>query len=101
MALGLPSVNQRIGWKLLGPGSDPRAVFIYLSCALYSYGTGSENIHYNYGYSEQQSIRVAVESWIDSPPHYASMVNPSLRRIGIGVATAVNGHTYYSVVFSD
>jgi uncharacterized protein YkwD len=67
----------------------------------YAYITGSENIHYNYGYSEQRSVQVAVESWIDSPSHYASMVNPSLGRIGIGIATAANGHVYYSAVFSD
>jgi uncharacterized protein YkwD len=80
---------------------DGSTVFDMMYERDYDYVTGSENIHYNYGYSDQQSVRVAVEGWIDSPDHYASMINPALGRIGIGIATGANGRTYYSVVFSD
>jgi uncharacterized protein YkwD len=30
------------------------------------------------------SAEVAVQAWMDSPPHRANMLNPSFRRIGIG-----------------
>ena len=80
---------------------DGTNVFGMMNAAGYVYETGSENIHYNYGYSDQQSMEVAMEAWIESPPHHASIVNPSLGRIGIGVVKASNGYIYYSVVFSD
>ena len=76
-------------------------VFDMMAAYGYPYVNGSENIHFNWGYSAQQSVQVAVESWIASPSHYASIVNPNLGRIGIGIATAANGTVYYSVVFSD
>ena len=67
----------------------------------YSYDATSENIHFNFGYSPQESASFAIDSWIDSPSHYKSMVNPQFRRIGIGIASASNGDIYYAVVFSD
>ena len=80
---------------------DGTNVFDMMNARGYVYVTGAENIHYNYGYSDQESRQVAMQSWQNSPPHYASMVNPNLGRIGIGIATGANGHVYYSVVFSD
>jgi uncharacterized protein YkwD len=80
---------------------DGTNVFDMMDAYGYAYVTGSENIHYNYGYSDQQSVKVAMNEWINSAPHHASIVNPNLGRIGIGVATASNGYVYYSVVFSD
>ncbi len=80
---------------------DGTNVFDMMNAIGYSYVTGSENIHYNYGYPPQQSWQVAMDAWLNSPPHYASMVNPALGHIGIGVATASDGYVYYSIVFSD
>jgi uncharacterized protein YkwD len=81
--------------------ADGTDVFDMMSADGYSYGTGSENIHYNFGYSPEESWKIAMQEWIKSPPHYASMVNPRLKRIGVGIAVAANGYIYYSVVFSD
>jgi uncharacterized protein YkwD len=81
--------------------ADGSTVFGMMAVRGYSYVTGSENIHFNWGYSSHQSVHGAVEAWINSPSHYASMVNPNLGRIGIGIAQAADGTFYYSVVFSD
>lgn len=80
---------------------DGTTVFDMMKADGYAYITGAENIHYNYGYPEQQSWQVAMTSWINSPHHYASIINPALGRIGIGIAQGANGYYYYSVVFSN
>jgi uncharacterized protein YkwD len=80
---------------------DGTNVFSMMNAAGYAYTTGGENIHYNFGYSEQQSPDVAMDEWMNSPPHRATILSPNHRRIGIGVVTASDGTVYYSVVFSD
>jgi uncharacterized protein YkwD len=80
---------------------DGSNVFGMMNAAGYAYTTGGENIHYNFGYSEQQSPEVAMDEWMNSPPHRATILSPNHVRIGIGVVTASDGTVYYSVVFSD
>jgi uncharacterized protein YkwD len=80
---------------------DGSTVFDMMAAMGYPYATGSENIHYNWGYHERQSVHVAVEGWINSPGHFASMVDPYLGSIGIGIAQTADGTFFYSVVFSD
>jgi uncharacterized protein YkwD len=80
---------------------DGTNVFGMMDAAGYAYTTGGENIHFNFGYSDQESPDVAMDEWLNSPPHRATILNPNLRRIGIGAARASDGTVYYSVVFSD
>jgi uncharacterized protein YkwD len=80
---------------------DGTNVFDMMTERGYAYGTGGENIHYNYGYPEEESAKVAMTEWLNSPPHRAAIVNPQHVNIGVGVVKAANGRIYYSVVFSD
>jgi uncharacterized protein YkwD len=76
-------------------------VFDSMKAEGYAYSTGAENIHYNYGYSDLQSAEVAMEAFMGSSAHRANLLDPSFRRVGIGIVTNSSGYTYFAVVFSD
>ncbi len=80
---------------------DGTTVFDMMNALGYQYTDGAENIHYNYGYDDATSVQVAMTSYLNSAPHRANILKPTLRRIGIGIAHASNGWVYYSVVFSN
>jgi uncharacterized protein YkwD len=42
----------------------------------------------------------AHEAFVNSPGHYANMIDPNLRRLGVAVVTAGNDETFYVQVFS-
>lgn len=46
---------------------------------------GEENIAWGSG--PYGTARGLVESWMASPPHRANILNPGVRRIGVGIAT--------------
>lgn len=81
--------------------SDGTTVFDMMNADGYRYTDGAENIHFNYGYSDSDSVQVAMDSFMNSSPHRANILKASLRRIGIGIAHASDGKIYYSVVFSN
>ncbi len=80
---------------------DGTTAFDMMDAYGYSYGDGAENIAYNYGYSASRSVDMAMQQWINSPPHYANIVKGNLTHIGFGMATSADGTVYYSAVFSD
>ena len=44
--------------------------------------------------------RHAHEAFVNSPGHYANMIDPNERRLGVAVVTVGNGETFYVQVFS-
>ncbi len=56
-----------------------------------------ENIAFNRGYSD--SVRMAVELWLDSPTHRQNMLDPNWKESAVGVAKAADGSVYFTQVF--
>jgi len=59
-----------------------------------------ENIAYN-NYPDNETVAVAVSTWMASPGHRDNMLNPYFTRVGIGVARDGAGMKYYTVVFAE
>jgi uncharacterized protein YkwD len=76
-----PPVAQGVGDRLAACGFPPSA------------GWG-ENIA-----AGQRSPQEVMTSWLNSPPHRASIEKASFRAIGVGVAVAANGTPYWSQEF--
>lgn len=49
--------------------------------------------------SGQHSVEAAVQAWIDSPKHLENMLG-NYRGLGVAVANATDGRTYWSMVLS-
>ncbi len=73
-------------------GFDARVDAISLAIPLTSAG---ENVAWNQGYDDP--IPVAVQGWIDSPPHYEN-IQGDWDRTGIGIATGESG-TWFTQIF--
>jgi uncharacterized protein YkwD len=82
-----------------GPGGA--TVFTMMSQHGHAYVDGAENIHYNSGFSEDQSWQTAMSEYLASTSHRTAIMKPHFRRIGVAVATSASGVRYYSVVLSD
>lgn len=48
----------------------------------------------------QDTAALAVEAWINSPPHYAAMVHPQFLEIGIGLCLDETGKAYWCTTFA-
>ena len=59
-----------------------------------------ENIAYN-NYPDNETVAVAVSTWMASPGHRDNMLNPYFTRVGVGVARDGAGMKYYTVVFAE
>lgn len=58
------------------------------------YGAEGENLAYNFS-----DPRALMRAWINSVRHRKNIRNPKFTHIGIGVAVARSGNTYYVVHF--
>ena len=74
-------------------GFDQRVEWIADTIAYVSAG---ENVAWNQGYDDP--VGVAVQGWIDSPPHHENMVG-DYDLTGIGVATGPEGRVYFTQIF--
>jgi uncharacterized protein YkwD len=79
------------------PNGD--TIFDLLDDAGYEWGDATENIHYNNVSSG--AVSFAMAEYRKSPAHYANIINPGFRRVGIGFVTSSSGVHYISVVFTD
>jgi uncharacterized protein YkwD len=71
--------------------------FSLLKAAGIGYLNSAENIAYN-TYSPSQTVEAAMNGLLNSPGHYANIMSPTFKRVGIGVAVA-GDHFYYAIVF--
>lgn len=76
-------------------GFDARVDAIALEIPLSSAG---ENVAMNLGYEDP--IAVAVQGWIDSPPHYEN-IQGDWDRTGIGIATGESGRWFTQIFVAD
>jgi uncharacterized protein YkwD len=81
--------------------ADGSTVFEMMSDSGYGYTDGAENIAYNAGYSDSESVEAVMDQWIESPSHYENITKAHLTKVGFGMATSASGKVYYSAVFSD
>jgi uncharacterized protein YkwD len=61
------------------------------------FSTAAENLAWN-TYAEERAAVVALQGFLDSPPHRANLFNPAFSRVGVGVARD-GGKTYFTLVF--
>ncbi|HEX5368412.1 MAG TPA: CAP domain-containing protein, partial [Dehalococcoidia bacterium] len=80
---------------------DGTDLFDMMKALGYQYTDAAENIHYNFGYDDAQSVQVAMTAFMNSAPHRANILKADLHRIGIGIAHASDGKVYYAVDFSN
>jgi uncharacterized protein YkwD len=66
----------------------------------YDWDDATENIHFN-DVPLSQAEAWAMNEYMASAPHRASILKSGFHRVGIGVATSASGVHYYSVVLSD
>jgi uncharacterized protein YkwD len=61
-------------------------------------GAADENVSGGYN-----SIQSALTGWRKSPPHNANLLDPKMRRMGIGSAYAADSryHQYWSLILAD
>lgn len=57
----------------------------------------SENIQMSRGLEDP--VRVAVESWMESPGHREAILTPEYRQTGVGVAVSEDGTIYFTQLF--
>ncbi len=71
-------------------------------CLMDQYGVqhayAGENIAWN-TWDWSQTADVAVQMWVNSPPHLANILNCHYTRFGSGVAQASDGKIYYTMIF--
>lgn len=61
--------------------------------------SSAENLHKSNGYDRSRLIKVAVQSWMDSPHHYRNLINPRFNRVGIGIVNS-KGTYIFTQLFS-
>jgi uncharacterized protein YkwD len=72
--------------------------FTLLKSAGVTYQIAAENIAFN-TYPDSQTLEMAMEGLMDSPPHRANILGPEFRRVGIGVASD-GDRKYYCIIFA-
>jgi uncharacterized protein YkwD len=65
----------------------------------YTYQIAGENIARN-NYPDADSEQVAMTGFLNSPGHYANIMETRYTKVGIGVAFGANGMKYFTVVFA-
>lgn len=61
----------------------------------YRFRACGENLTTGTGFTREQAYNKIFDSWYNSPGHYANMVNPDFKEIGIAVYFELDG-TYYA-----
>lgn len=69
--------------------------FDRMSAAGISYGWAAENLAWGPG------VEWGHQGLMESPGHRANILNPELRRVGIGVVGPANGQQYFTQAFTD
>ncbi len=64
------------------------------------YKLAGENLARN-GASPQDSPQVAHQGFMNSPAHAENDLDPTFNRVGIGVATSVDGTIYFTELFAE
>jgi len=64
---------------------DSTSCFTAIEEVGYDYQTCGENIAYCSGYSQDKIAETLFNGWLKSPGHYAAMVSPNFKEIGISV----------------
>jgi uncharacterized protein YkwD len=72
--------------------------FTLLKSAGVTYQIAAENIAFN-TYPDSQTLEMAMEGLMDSPPHRTNILGPEFRRVGIGVASD-GDRKYYCIIFA-
>lgn len=65
----------------------------------YSFKACGENLTTGSGLTREQAYNKIFDSWYNSPGHYANMVNPNYKEIGIAVYFDSNGSYYATQIF--
>jgi uncharacterized protein YkwD len=63
-----------------------------------TYWSAGENIAMN-TYPASETVQVAMDGFMESPPHKENLLDPDYELIGVGVATA-GDKKYFSVIFT-
>ena len=80
-------------------GKDGRNSTDRLRDAQVEFATAAENIA-EYPAHEDIAAEV-IKGWMDSPAHRESLLDPSFRRMGVGVAATEDGYYLYVQLFAD
>ena len=67
--------------------------------ASYGWQSWGENIALGFGGFNEDTVRSLHEAFVNSPVHYANMINPKFEEIGIGVQLGPNGSVYVTQNF--
>lgn len=73
-------------------GPDGRQPWDRMAAAGYQYRAAGENIA-----AGQQDVRAVMAGWRDSPGHYANIISPNFRHLGVGRATSTDEYGVYWV----
>lgn len=73
-------------------GPDGRQPWDRMAAAGYQYRAAGENIA-----AGQQDVRAVMAAWRDSPGHYANIVSPNFRHLGVGRAASTDEYGVYWV----
>lgn len=65
----------------------------------YSFKACGENLTTGSGLTREQAYNKIFDSWYNSPGHYANMVNPDYKEIGIAIYFDNNGSYYATQIF--
>lgn len=76
---------------------EGRTVFAMLAERGIAYQAAGENLAWNTA-DEATASSVALQSFLNSPPHRANLLNPSFTQIGIGVSSD-GRRIYFTLVF--
>lgn len=76
---------------------EGRTVFLMLAERGIAYRAAGENLAWNTA-DEATASSIALQSFLNSPPHRANLLNPSFSQIGIGVSSD-GKRTYFTLVF--
>jgi uncharacterized protein YkwD len=81
------------------PGETTAAYVQILNADGIAYSWAGENIAWNLGYSDAQSVQQAFTAWMNSQGHRDNILRAEFTNIGIGAYRAANGALYYTAVF--
>ena len=63
------------------------------------YAAAAENLAWNtHGEDGAVAVAVALQGFLNSPPHRANLLNPEFRQLGVGVASD-GDETYFTLLF--
>ena len=77
---------------------DGLDVFALLAERGIGFQTAGENLAWN-TYGEDQAAAVALDGFLNSPPHRANLLDPAFSQLGVGVVRD-GGKLYFTLVFA-